>query len=291
MEPVNQARNQLAHFRGRLDAIQLDALIRAEQWITSRKRIVQKSGQTKKIKEVTPIYSKTPGKYGPLQDWLSSQSTHVALGNKIQVSFRDLEEIIGSPFPDTARKYRAWWANDYTSPNRHSVFWLRAGWKVENVDLSAEMVTFKRSDAVLQQLFLVELIQELKKIRPGITRTTKAQSGWVDFGAGKTGFLFMWAFGSGKLRTELYIDTGDKEINEKAFDLLHQQKEQIEAEIGMELDWRPIKPKRACRIFVAHPGNAKMPENELKALKEWAIETMLKFVDAFQYRIKGLDLG
>ncbi|MCL4263895.1 MAG: CBS domain-containing protein [Anaerolineae bacterium] len=290
MEPVNLARNQLAHFRGRLDAIQLDALIRAEQWIASRKRVLQKPGQTQIIREVVPAYSTTPGKYGPLQDWLSSQSTFVALGNEIQVSFHELESIIESPFPDTARKHRAWWANDYTSPHRHSLFWLRAGWKVENVDLTAETVTFKRSDAVLQQLFLVEIIQELKKIRPGITRTTKAQSGWIDFGAGRSGFLFAWVFGKGNLRTELYIDSGDKKANEKAFDLLYQQKNQIESEIDLELDWQPLKSKRASRICVEHPGNANMSETELKVLQEWAIETMLKFVDAFQYRIKELDL-
>lgn len=290
MEPVNLARNQLAHFRGRLDAIQLDALIRAEQWIASRQRITKKSGQTKVIREVVPTYHQTPGKYGPLQDWLTGQATHTALGNEIQVSFNELESIIEDSFPDTARKHRAWWANDYTSPQRQSIFWLRAGWKVENVDLLSETVTFKRSDAVLQQLFFFELIQELKTTRPGITRTTKAQSGWIDFGAGKTGFQFAWAFGKGTLRTELYIDTGNKDTNETAFELLHQQKEEIEAEIGSKLSWRPIESKRACRIFIEHPGSIKMPERELKSLKDWAIQTMLKFVDAFKGRIKELDL-
>jgi CBS domain-containing protein len=290
MEPVNIARNQLAHFRGRLDAIQLDALIRAERWLASRKRIEQKSNYTQKIKDIVPTESKIPGKYGPLQDWLSSQSGHIASGNEIQVSFHELESIIESPFPNTARKHRAWWANDYTSPHRHSLFWLRAGWKVENIDLTAETVTFKRSDTVLQQLFLVELNQELKTIRPGITRATKAQNGWIDFGAGRTGFIFAWVFGKGNFRTELYIDTGEKKTNKQAFDLLYQQKEPIEAEIGMELDWQPIKAKRASRICVDHAGGIKMSDNDLKQLKDWAIETMLKFVDAFQYRIKELEL-
>jgi hypothetical protein len=88
----------------------------------------------------------------------------------------------------------------------------------------------------------------------------------------------------------LYIDTGEKKTNKQAFDLLYQQKEPIEAEIGMELDWQPIKAKRASRICVDHAGGIKMSDNDLKQLKDWAIETMLKFVDAFQYRIKELEL-
>lgn len=61
---------------------------------------------------------------------------------KTELSFGDIEGILGCNLPATARLDRPWWGNarNYL-PSR---CWLEAGWKVSTVDLSAERVTFVR---------------------------------------------------------------------------------------------------------------------------------------------------
>ena len=87
---------------------------------------------------------------------------------------------------------------------------------------------------------------------------------------------------------ELYIDTEDKERNKAAFDALFAQREQIEQKIGSALNGERLDDKRASRISLLRPYAITDPPDEQEQAKEWAIETMLRFADAFQVRIKEL---
>ena len=81
-------------------------------------------------------------KYDPLRTFLE----HVAPGTlELTLSFRQVEDIIGSALPPSARKYRQWWANP-SSPHDHpyAQAWLAAGWKVDTVDQRSEWVRFRR---------------------------------------------------------------------------------------------------------------------------------------------------
>ena len=51
-----------------------------------------------------------------------------------------------------------------------------------------------------------------------------------------------------EIRTELYIDTGDKSNNKLIFDKLSQQKDRIEREFGDMLNWQKLPDKNASRI-------------------------------------------
>jgi hypothetical protein len=87
---------------------------------------------------------------------------------------------------------------------------------------------------------------------------------------------------------EIYIDTEEKGFNKRAFGLLHEQSKEIEEEIGAKLDWDRLPERRASRISLTRPGIVTGPAEELEALKQWGIEKMIAFVDAFQPRIKDL---
>jgi hypothetical protein len=56
-----------------------------------------------------------------------------------EATFSDVEEVLGFPLPDSARKHRPWWANQ---GHAQSAAWLGAGYKTVNVDLENEKVTF-----------------------------------------------------------------------------------------------------------------------------------------------------
>lgn len=72
----------------------------------------------------------------PLASWLEGASSPVT------ISFQDLEDIIGQSLPPSARRHRAWWANN---PGRTLARqWLAAGWRAEQVDLAGERVRLAR---------------------------------------------------------------------------------------------------------------------------------------------------
>lgn len=289
MDRVGEVRNQLAHFRGRLDPVQHRALLHARDWLAFRPKATAMEVLSRTaIGEADVPLRGRGGKYTPLEEWLESKRSQA---NRIRLSFQDVEELIREDLPQSAREHRSWWANDSKS-HTQSVAWMSAGWRVDDVDLAAEEVVFQQTNSVLMQLFFADLLERLKEARPGLTRATKTYpQNWWNFGAGKTGFSLGWVFtGEDTLRVELYIDTGDKEQNKAAFDALHQQKEAIEREIGTHLSWQRLSDKQASRIALDRPAKITDPPEKLETAKQWALETMLHFVDALQPRVKELQL-
>ena len=77
-------------------------------------------------------------KYDPLTDRLARETA-----DSLTLGFEELDRLVDG-LPPGARQHRAYWANDRTSPSRHSQSWMDAGWRVDRVDLSSEKVTFAR---------------------------------------------------------------------------------------------------------------------------------------------------
>jgi hypothetical protein len=82
-------------------------------------------------------------KYDLLGNWLRRQP-----GVRVSPSFEDIEDEdrIGVKLPLTARQRPEWWGNEVSGDSRHvqCLAWLKAGWKVEEVDLAAQTVVFVR---------------------------------------------------------------------------------------------------------------------------------------------------
>ena len=61
-------------------------------------------------------------------------------------SFLQIEQIIVSRLPPSARDYREWWSN-HRGPRIHSQArsWIAAGWEVAAVDMANERISFRMS--------------------------------------------------------------------------------------------------------------------------------------------------
>lgn len=59
----------------------------------------------------------------------------------LSLSFAVIDEIVGG-LPDSARRHRAWWANERNGRHVQAAAWLDAGRTVEAVDLGAASVRF-----------------------------------------------------------------------------------------------------------------------------------------------------
>jgi CBS domain-containing protein len=291
MTQVGQTRNQLAHFRGRLEPVQRNALIRARDWLAARPKFPSPEGESiQKIelqKTTLPTLIPGAGKYEPLENWLKQQKE--AGENHLQVNIQDIESILQSELPVSARSHRSWWANDY-STHVQSMAWLKAGWLVDDVDLTAGEIVFRHTPAATYPLFFADLLAWLKERRPGFTQVTKASiQNWLSISAGRAGFIFGWVLPREPvLRVELYIDTGEKAENKRLFDSLFEQKSSIEEAIGGILNWDRIDKKRASRISISMLFRTSFPPAEHESAKQWGVDMMLKFIDVFVPLIKAL---
>jgi hypothetical protein len=73
-------------------------------------------------------------KYQKLEEYLRNSSKQTE-----NLTYEDIERIIGTKLPSSAYKYRAWWSN---SGQSHARTWSNASWKVSSVSIG-ESVTFK----------------------------------------------------------------------------------------------------------------------------------------------------
>ena len=293
MNQVGQIRNQLAHFRGRIEPLQYDALTRSRDWLSSR---AKPAGVGAKEIHKSDLNIEKPkdgeGKYSRLQEWLHEQRE--ADETRIRINFEEIEEILQYSLPPSAREHRSWWANDF-STHVQAVAWLSSGWLVDDVDLEKGEVIFRQSALALYPQFFAAMLNQLKEKRPGLTKVNKVLlQNWITMSSGKTGLSFNWSLpregvGGGALRVELYIDVGDKTKNKEIFDLLRAKEKDIESQIGIPLNWERLNDKKASWISIFIPFRlATAAPEEIRRAQSWGVDTMLKFMDTLTPHIKSL---
>jgi hypothetical protein len=81
-------------------------------------------------------------KYLPLDDWFRMQSPAT---KQIELTFDQVETILGAPLPNSATRLTTWWTNVEPKIQSHRTAWLNNGWKVAAFDLNTQRVKFVRS--------------------------------------------------------------------------------------------------------------------------------------------------
>ena len=81
---------------------------------------------------------KQGAKYRPLFNYL--QQCNEA---EVRLSFAAIESLLGRQLPKSARKNRAWWSNR-SSGALQSAAWMKAGFHVEEIDLTREHVVLRK---------------------------------------------------------------------------------------------------------------------------------------------------
>jgi hypothetical protein len=121
-------------------------------------------------------------------------------------------------------------------------------------------------------------------------RFTSARKGqpqnWYSFSSGNKQFLYGHSFAAGnRVRTEVYIDSGDADDNKDFFDRLHADREAIEAEFGAPLEWERLDGKRASRIALYRPGSIEDSSEDLQEIRDWGIRNLLRFKRVFGQKV------
>jgi hypothetical protein len=120
--------------------------IRTSQPVTERRSfgdIVMMAGEgspdeARSFHGGSPFHAGTSG-YGGLGAYLSGR-----VEPRFRLTFAEIERIMGRPLPPSARRHRAWWANERSGSHSHARSWLHAlpPRRTANVDLNGETADF-----------------------------------------------------------------------------------------------------------------------------------------------------
>ncbi|HAX77076.1 MAG TPA: transcriptional regulator [Cyanobacteria bacterium UBA11372] len=76
--------------------------------------------------------------YQPLLEFLRENNQ-----DELTLTFAEIEALIDSKLPDSARSQRAWWSNRRKGALQASA-WMEVGYPVEDVDFERQQVTFRK---------------------------------------------------------------------------------------------------------------------------------------------------
>lgn len=118
------------------------------------------------------------------------------------------------------------------------------------------------------------------------TRTTSKDS-WISVGSA---VQYKFVISNSSVRVELYISGKEKQDNKKIFDLLIQDKVDIENELDLKLSWERSDDYKASRIFITNDEIFKLDNKDSwdQAI-EWQIEIMKRFEEVFKKRISVIS--
>ena len=138
--------------------------------------------------------------------------------------------------------------------------------------------------------FYSKLVDFYSEVNPKFRKVKAQPQSWLNFGAGRGGLYFGWAFRMGsRFSVELYIDTGDEIENKRIFDELKKYKD----ELGIKgVEWEDLETKRACRIVIYRKTSGpikSLKDREKDDLINWGAEQMKTFSDTFSRYINKIE--
>ena len=139
--------------------------------------------------------------------------------------------------------------------------------------------------------YFQKLIDELRETHKFTGARAGQPQSWYTFSSGHRGIVYGHSFAQGgRVRTEVYLDSGDAERNKRLFDLLKGEQIAIESECGESLEWERLDERRASRIAVYRDGAIDGTDAELDEIRAWAITRLLRFKEVFGSRLGALTV-
>lgn len=163
-------------------------------------------------------------------------------------------------------------------------------YKKEEVPVVSPKVEKSQPRHAKRKAFWTEFIQYCKDNDGVFAKHTPIGDNWLGKGIGAPhGIVMKVLIGYDFLRTEIAINTGNKDTNKKAFDILAKDKEAIEKEYGKSLIWERNTDKITCSIkdeIESHPFDMEDKTSAFEFLKT----SSEKMADVFHNRLVDIKL-
>lgn len=140
--------------------------------------------------------------------------------------------------------------------------------------------------------FFQGLIDELREKHSFTSARLGQPQSWYAFASQRSGVKYSASFISGnRIRTELYVDFGDRDRNKALFDALYERRSQVESALKGALSWERLDAKQACRVSSMREGSILASEDQLLEYRSWLVSQLLAFRQAFGPLLADRSLG
>lgn len=116
-----------------------------------------------------------------------------------------------------------------------------------------------------------------------------SKDNWIGIGIGMSGVNLNVAASKNYCRSEIYINQGDKHLNETLFDFVNDLKSNIEEIVGEELVWERMDNNVSCRIKHQLDSVNIYDENDWVRMISFLVGSVQKMEHAFREPVKKLN--
>lgn len=141
------------------------------------------------------------------------------------------------------------------------------------------------------KIYFGSLIDKLRKEYEFTNARVGLRQNWYNFSSGITGIAYgVWFRRGGQ--TAVYVEIDEKSFKKSErlafFDTLAQHEEEIAAHFNLPLSWERRSEKRGSLISICRDGDIEASVDELEAIRDWHVESLLRFKTVFQPIIEKL---
>lgn len=126
-----------------------------------------------------------------------------------------------------------------------------ADYYIKMADKAKESQSVKESNKGIEELrkrYWIELLEQFAIVSKQFQNVNPSTDHWLSGGSGVSGIPFSFVITKKYVSVEISINRGEKEVNEKIFDLLYAKKDEIEKSFGASLVWERLDEKKSCKI-------------------------------------------
>lgn len=139
----------------------------------------------------------------------------------------------------------------------------------------------------LQQKFWTALIEKLSKSAPHIRPQTPRPQHWLNNSIGRSGFGLNITANTRdeRLSVELWMPGSEAKSR---FANLYAKRQEIEAQLGFELDWQELPESKACRVAAWYPGASIEDQSRWGEYLDWITQRLIKMDQVLRPIVKAL---
>lgn len=164
-----------------------------------------------------------------------------------------------------------------------------ADYYIKMADKAKEVQSAKESNKGIEELrrqYWIELLDQFSTVSKQFQNVNPSTDHWLSGGSGVSGIPFTFVATKTYANVEISINHGDKETNEKIFDILYAQKDEIEKAFGGSLRWERLDEKKSCRISKRLEDVNIVEPDDWQVIKEFHCDAMPRLDKALRSAIQ-----
>ncbi|MEY9532865.1 DUF4268 domain-containing protein [Sinorhizobium fredii] len=215
--------------------------------------------------------------------WIATQFTE-----EHRAALDWLNEITNEKFKFFGLEVELWRIGDSPAAPKFNIISKPNEWSRSVGQAARRIETDALSETKALQLRFWTQLQERLKNHANLRPQKPLPQNWYVFRIGRSGFHLGTSINTreNRIGVELYIQ---HESAKAFFGLLLRERKQIEAEIGLKLEWQELPNRTACRVVHYWSGVDPFDEARWPEYLDWMIDALVRFHAAFADRVRALD--